>query len=100
MDLDTQDSGIYLRGRIKCSRGNVRNNLRTSIKLDTHRQQTEITRGCNDALGHLLLDHHHDETRRIGTFQEMAKRGSRDIIRQIGHELIGLFPENFCWVEK
>jgi len=41
-----------------------------------------------------LLDHHHDEARRIGAFQEMAKRASRDIVGQIGHELICILPKN------
>src|SRR5437763_4784018 len=100
MDVDTQDSRVYLRCWIKRSRGNVRNNVRVPVKLDTHSQQAQITRACNDTLSHLLLYHHHYETRRIGTFQEMAKRGSRDIVGQIGYEFIRFFPENFSWVEK
>ena len=58
----------------------MRDDFRFSIELNAYTKQTKITRSCNNTLRNFVLNHHHEQTRRISAFQKMTERWGRDII--------------------
>src|ERR1700752_1814820 len=99
VNIDAQNRRIYFGCWIKRACRNTRNNMWSPIKLNAHRQQTQVSRSSRYTLCHLQLDHHHKQAWGIPALQKVAKGWRCYIVWQISDELVRTLCKNLVRIE-